>query len=164
MSCKGLDKCIILQMCKAELLWHTVAGTRHHHMQVPRSIVSAPLLLLAAVAGSAAGGTLDNMPLEQLESFRGRNARGNPKANTPHHQGLADVYSAGIALWSLIVGQPPLQGLIMVRHRKHPQHHNVHDCSRCTNYAHRLKYDLVSPCYCMLAQLTCIVYLHCAFG
>ena len=113
-----------------------------------------PLLLLAAVAGSAPGGSEANMPPEQLEPFRGCNAWGAPTA-ARHHQGLADVYSAGIALWSLVVGESPLQRSLVHLHRNHPQHQG--NCADCSNAAHRFKLSLVSPSHSMPAQPTCTV-------
>lgn len=97
------------------------------------------LSCLAAAAGSADGGTPHNMPLEQLDPFRGCNAWGDPVAEVPHHQGLADIYCAGMALWSLIVGEMPLHRTI-VRRGQDKRHDQYLNC------AHLLKHELVSPC------------------
>ncbi|KAL3151484.1 hypothetical protein ABBQ38_012484 [Trebouxia sp. C0009 RCD-2024] len=88
-----------------------------------------------AAAGSADGGTPHNMPLEQLDPFRGCNAWGDPVAEVPHHQGLADIYCAGMALWSLIVGEMPLHRTI-VRRGQDKRHDQYLNC------AHLLKHEL----------------------
>ena len=57
---------------------------------------------LPAADGSAIGGTYDFMPPEQLVRQM------YPEFAWPrHHQGQADVYSVGVCLWSLLIGQYP---------------------------------------------------------
>ena len=55
-----------------------------------------------AVTNSADSGTLTYMPPEQLASCI------NPDTmERNHHQGLADLYAIGIALWTLLIGTDP---------------------------------------------------------
>lgn len=88
---------------------------------------------LSAAAGSAHGGTPDYMPLEQLTPFL------QPVRIRPtHHQGQADVYSVGISLWRMLVGQDPF--LRVLRYKGQLDHYGREaDLSR-----HTLKLELVS--------------------
>lgn len=97
-------------------------------------------------------GTLYNMPLEQLKPWRECNAWGDPVAEVPHPQGLADIYCAGMALWSLIVGEMPLHRTVVRRDQENPPDDYL-------NCVHLLQHELVSPCCSMPAQLTCTVCL-----
>ena len=57
-----------------------------------------------AVSSSADGGTVTYMPPEQLTNYiYGASVGQN------HHQGLADLYAIGIALWTLLIGDDPFR-------------------------------------------------------
>lgn len=94
----------------------------------------SPMWCLSAAAGSAVAGTPDYMPMEQLNSFM------HPTYMRPnHHQGLADVYSLGISVWEMLVGQDPL---LRVLRGTHPQLDL--ESREADLFRFQLKHDLVS--------------------
>ena len=85
---------------------------------------------LLAADGSASGGTLDFMPPEQLVLSIYNLPRG-----LGYHQGRADVYSVGVCLWSLLLGQDPFHRCLQTGQ---PQQRDMHSLLH-------VKGQLVSP-------------------
>ena len=80
---------------------HQAAHLQAHRQQYS-FVVIHEYRCVYAVSNSADSGTLTYMPPEQLASCI------NPDTvERNHHQGLADLYAIGIALWTLLIGTDP---------------------------------------------------------
>lgn len=70
---------------------------------------------LTAAAGSAVAGTPDYMPMEQLTTYM-HSVQQRLYLRPDHNQGLADVYSLGISLWTMLIGRDPLVRVLECTH------------------------------------------------